>query len=218
MRSNATLIALVLLAAVSVSCGILDNPVIPQAAAQSGTVLYSDDFSRPDSGWETWSQDGSDVSYQDGQLRIIVNTTQYSYWSRPGKRFDDALIQVDAVRRGGPEDNDMGIICRYKDEDNYYAFLISSDGYGGIVKVKDGNYFLLTGEALSYYEAIKTGSETNTIAAGCVGAKLSLTVNGTVIANAEDRDFASGEVGLIAGTYDLPGVDIAFDNFEVRKP
>jgi hypothetical protein len=218
MRSNATLIALVLLAALCVSCSVLDSPVIPKAAAQSGTVLFSDDFSRPDSGWETWSQDGSSVSYQDGELRFFVNTTQFSYWSRPGKRFDDALIQVDAVRRGGPEDNDMGIICRYKNEDNYYAFLISSDGYGGIVKVKDGTYYLLTGEALSYYEAIKTGSEINAITAGCVGSKLTLTVNGTLITTADDNDLVSGEVGLIAGTYDLPGVDIAFDNFEVRKP
>jgi hypothetical protein len=33
-----------------------------------------------------------------------------------------------------------------------------------------------------------------------------------------DSDFASGDVGLLAGTYDEVGTDIHFDNFVVRKP
>jgi hypothetical protein len=217
MRSTVTIIVLILLAVFSTSCDISEISVLPQAA-ESGAVLFSDNFSNPNSGWDTWSQDGSFVTYQDGTLRIYVNEPQYSYWSRPGKRYDDARIRVDATRIGGPEDNDMGIICRFKNEDNYYAFLISSDGYGGIVKVKDGQYHLLTGEALAYIEAVKTDSETNAIGADCIGSKLALFVNGLLVAFAEDSDFMTGEVGLIAGTYDLTGVDIAFDNFIVLKP
>jgi hypothetical protein len=216
MRSVAPLIALILLATVCASCDFAEAP--KTQAAQSGAVLFADDFTNPNSGWDTWTQNGSVVSYQDGFLRIYVAETQYSFWSRPGKRYDDALIQVDAVRIAGPEDNDMGILCRYKDEDNFYAFLISSDGYGGIMKVKDGRYNLLTGDALSYYAAIQTGEKINTIGAGCVGSTLTLTVNGEQLASVDDSDFAAGEVGVIAGTYGQAGVDIAFDNFLVMKP
>jgi hypothetical protein len=218
MRSVASLFALILLVAVCVSCDFSEVPIIQPQAAESGSVLYSDDFSNPNSGWDTWTQNGSAVVYQDGTLRIFVNEPQYSFWSRPGKRYDDARIQVDAVRMGGPVDNDMGVICRYKNEDNFYAFLISSDQYGGIMKVKDGEYHLLTGEMLAYIEAIKSGDESNNIAADCVGSTLTLTVNGEQVASVTDSDFTTGEVGVIAGTYDLPGVDIAFDNFVVMKP
>ncbi|HSV86713.1 MAG TPA: hypothetical protein VLH85_09055 [Levilinea sp.] len=199
------------------SCDFLTLPAVSQAAAP-GSVLFSDDFSNPNSGWDTWSKHDSGVTYKDGALHIDIQEVQYSAWSRSGRRYDDAHIRVDAWRAGGPEDNDMGIICRYKDENNYYSFLISSDGYGGIVKVKDGQYHLLTGETLVYIEAIKTGSETNNIGADCVGHSLRLLVNGALVASAEDSDFITGEVGLIAGSYDLPGVEIAFDNFVVLKP
>jgi len=216
MRNTMTIFVLLLLAAASTACDISTLPAVSQA--ESGTVLFSDDFSNPNSGWDTWAQNNSTVMYQDGALRFIINQQQYSYWSRPGKRYADARIRVDATRMGGTEDNDMGIICRYKNEENYYAFLISSDGYGGIVKVKDGQYHLLTGETLEYIEAVKTGSETNTIGADCVGRSLGLLVNGVLALSAEDGDFSSGEVGLIAGTYDQPGADISFDNFVVIKP
>jgi hypothetical protein len=219
MRSVASLIALILLAAICVSCDFSNVSVIQsQGAVESGAILFSDDFSNPNSGWDTWTQNGSAVTYQDGALRIYVNETQFSFWSRPGKRFENVRIQVDASRMGGPEDNDMGILCRYKNEDNFYAFLISSDQYGGIMKVKEGEYDLLTGESLAYYEVIKTGNQVNTIEAVCEGSSLILTVNGEQVAAVEDSDFSNGEVGLIAGTYDLPGVDVAFDNFVVMKP
>ena len=33
-----------------------------------------------------------------------------------------------------------------------------------------------------------------------------------------DTTFASGEVGLIAGTFDTPGTDVLFDDFTVYQP
>jgi hypothetical protein len=216
MKSVTTIIALIFLAIATVSCSASALP-IPQSVA-AGTVFFSDDFSDPNSGWDTWTQNGSSVSYQDGTLRIFVNEPQFSFWSRPGKRYDDVSIQVDAARMGGPEDNDMGILCRYKNEENFYAFLISSDQYGGIVKVVEDEYVLLTGDSLQYIDAIKTGGASNTIGAVCLGTSLTLYVNGVKVASAEDSEFTTGEIGLSAGTYDIPGVDIAFDNFIATKP
>jgi hypothetical protein len=85
MRSVASLFALILLVAVCVSCDFSEVPIIQPQAAESGCgSVYSDNFSNPNSGWDTWSQDGSAVvTYQDGTLRIYVNEPQYSYWSRP---------------------------------------------------------------------------------------------------------------------------------------
>jgi len=182
-------------------------------------AIYADDFSNADTGWETWSDaNGSFVAYQNGGLRILVKDTQFDYWSRPAKRFVDARIEVDAIKLAGPDDNDFGLICRYQDKDNFYAFLISSDGYLGILRIADGKYEVVSGPELSYSEAIHQGEALNHIQADCIGNTLVLQVNGQAAAQAQDGSFAAGEAGVIAGTNGTPGVDIFFDNFVVSKP
>ncbi len=216
MRKGFVFLLAVLVALTAASCSSL--PLVADDPNTQGSVLLSDDFSNPNSGWDTWSSNGSLVTYQDGALRIFINEPQFDYWSRPGKRFDDVRIAVEATRADGPVDNDYGVICRYKDQDNFYAFLISSDQYAGIMKVKDGDYQLISGDSMQYFDAIKTGSETNYLGADCIGSHLIFYINGVKTIEANDLDFSSGEVGLIAGTYETPGVDIRFDNFVASRP
>jgi hypothetical protein len=52
--------------------------------------------------------------------------------------FMDVRIEVDAVKMAGPDLNDIGVICRYKDPSNFYFFSVSSDGYYGVSKVING--------------------------------------------------------------------------------
>ena len=52
----------------------------------------------------------------------------------------------------------------------------------------------------------------------CAGSKLSLFANGQKLEEAQDAEFSSGDVGLLAGAYHVEGVDIVFDNFVVKKP
>jgi hypothetical protein len=47
---------------------------------------------------------------------------------------------------------------------------------------------------------------------------LALFVNGRLVAEAQAAEWQSGDIGLIAGTYDLPGTDVLFDNFSVLQP
>lgn len=184
-----------------------------------GTMIYQDDFENPDSGWNVWNEEsGSNVAYRDGGLRFFINEPQYDYWSRPGKRMDDVLIEVDAAKLSGPDDNDFGIICRFRDRDNFYAFLISSDGYGGILKVKDGNYEMISAPTMQYQEIIRRGVAGNHLAAACIGPALTFFVNDERILSASDTDHTSGEFGLMVGSYMTPGVDVFFDNFKVFRP
>ncbi|MEJ5201676.1 MAG: hypothetical protein WHV66_05525 [Anaerolineales bacterium] len=192
--------------------------------AQSGSnpvdkVLFFDDFSNPNSGWDTWSDGTSLVAYQDGMLRIRVDQPQYDYWSRPGKYYENVILSVDALKVDGPDDNDFGLICRYKDRNNFYAFLIGSDGYAGIVKIKDGHHQVLGTDTMQFSEVVKRGTgAVNQLRAGCVGSTLMFAVNGQDILRVEDTDFLAGEVGVIAGSFGTPGVEIYFDNFVAEKP
>ena len=115
----------------------------PAAAQTPGQMLYQDNFSDPNSGWDVWEDNISSAAYSDGGLRVVVNKAQYDFWSRPGKRFVNARIAVEAAQQGGPDNNYFGILCRFKDRDNFYALVISSDGYAGILKVKEGQYQVL---------------------------------------------------------------------------
>ena len=67
-------------------------------------------------------------------------------------------------------------------------------------------------------DAVNAGNSTNNLRAECVGSRLSLYVNGTLVIEANDADIASGDVGLMAGTFDQSSTEVLFDNFVVRKP
>lgn len=194
--------------------------VNPGGATQSpGQILFQDDFSKTDSGWETWSEaNGSQVGYVNGGLRILIKETQYDYWSNSGRRFTDTRTEVDAIKVAGPDDNTMGVLCRWQNRDNYYAFLISSDGYYSILRVKEGAYELLGAKTMLYSESIRKGSALNRLRADCTGNRLVFYANGQKLTEVQDTTLSSGEVGLIAGTLSKPGVDIFFDNFMVTVP
>ena len=182
-------------------------------------LLFSDDFSDTSSGWDRINDADGVNDYSNGGYRIFVNKDNWYFWSNPGLQFTDVVIDVDAQKTAGPDENDFGIICRYKDEQNFYFFTIGSDGYYSISKILNGEESLVGMDQMQYIDTvIHLGGTPNHLTAECVGNNLTLTVNGTVLADVKDTDFNSGDVGLIAGTYDTSGVDVLFDNFVVTRP
>lgn len=213
-------ILLVFLTLVLIGAGCSNLPVGDQTrkAAAGSQVLFADGFSDASSGWSTWSGQDSSVGYQGGGLLFTIQRAGYDYWSRPGRRYADTRIEVDATHVGGPDNNDYGIICRYRNRENFYSFVISSDGYFGILRVLEGAYQVLSGGQMQFSPAVQQGQAANHLRADCRGESLALYANGQLLAEVTDTSFKSGEVGLIAGSYDQPGVEIFFDDFIVLKP
>ena len=206
---------------VSLACQTLgsssSNGTTPQST--SSKVLFQDDFSDTSSGWDRVSDAEGINDYDNGEYRIFVNKANWYFWSNPGLNFSEVIIDVDGRKAGGGDENDYGVICRYKDEQNFYFFTISSDGYYGISKFLNGEESFVGMDQLQLNtNVIKGGESVNHITAECNGSDLTLIVNGTTLADVQDSTFSSGDVGLIAGTYDTPGTDIYFDNFTVTKP
>jgi hypothetical protein len=52
----------------------------------------------------------------------------------------------------------------------------------------------------------------------CDSENLTLEVNGSILMDVTDSDIPAGDVGLYAGVYDAPGLEVVFDNFIVRRP
>jgi hypothetical protein len=209
-------VLLALLVTPALACRLLSGS--SNSGVQTGRVLFQDDFSNPDSGWNRANTSRGETDYADGAYRILVNEPNVDIWSKAGREFTDVRIEVDAFKVGGDRDNRFGVICRAVDATNFYTFIISSDGYYGIGKIKGEQYQLIGMDSLQPSEAIHLGSAFNHIRADCVGSTLTMYVNGKKLAEVQDSEFASGDVGLIAGTYQEPGTDVRFNNFIVYQP
>jgi hypothetical protein len=189
----------------------------PTQPAQ-GNQLFFDDFSNTKTGWDRFTGEIGSTDYKNKTYQISVNEANTDLFSNPYKIFKDAIIEVNASRISGPDNNSFGAICRFQNEKNFYSAQISSDGYAGIFLMKEGVYKLLGHDKMIPVPAIMGGSAVNLIHFECIGNSLALAVNGTPVDAREDKSFANGDVGLIAGTFEEAGVVVAFDDFKVIKP
>jgi hypothetical protein len=191
-------------------------PVPPVSTANSGDILYQEQFEDNTSGWARIANDNGIMDYDGGGYRILVRQPKLNVWSTSEQNFGDVRVEADVIRLNGPDENRMGLICRYRGGD-YYFFMISDDGYYVIGKFI-GRLTLLLGQSeMQTSDAIQTGTM-NHLRADCIGDKLTFYINFTEVASATDSDFPSGDVGVVAGAFSEPGVDVLFDNFVVLQP
>lgn len=162
---------------------------------------------------------GGEIGFEYQGLVISVDVGNYLFWTVNGGKYADTRIDVDAVLLDGPTDDNFGVICRFEDNENFYGFLVSHDGYYGIFKMQEGNMVLSSPDGnLQFNEAIRQGGVVNHIEATCKGNLLSLKVNDILLAEVLDPTFTEGKIGLIAGAYEYPGVKVLFDNLKVSQP
>jgi len=206
-------VALAVLVLVAMACGT-------GSTASSSKVLFQDKFTNTNSGWPHYQTANSTMDYATGGYHINVTKTDLLTFAKIGKSFQsDVSIEVDATKIAGPDDNYIGVICRYVDVNNFYFFAISSDGYAGIAMYKNNTMSMLSGGNFEPSSAIKQGAATNHLRADCVGTTLTLYVGGTQVSTVTDSTFtAGGDAGLMARANGTAGVDILFSNFVVSKP
>jgi hypothetical protein len=194
------------------------SPMIPGLAAQPGEILFRDDFSDASGNWPQASGPNGSLGIANGMYHIQVLSTHFEILATSGHSFQDVQVEADATRLSGPVQNLFGLACRSSNPDNFYFFVISSDGYFALGKIKTGKISFLGQEMMAPSTDIIQGDGPNHLRFDCFGNTLTGYANGRVIATSDDTDFTSGEVGLIAGALDTSGVEIAFDNFLVHQP
>jgi hypothetical protein len=216
---NRLLSLLLLLIILSLACSSTTPATsVPQVqTAPSGSVLFQDDFTRPISGWRRFTSAEGTMDYNASGYRILVNSLNTNFWSTPQQNFADIRMEVDAGKLGGPDANRIGLLCRFTGND-YYFFMISSDGFYGIGIFTGGQGRLLGQNEMQPDGNIKKGLAVNHLRADCAGDMLTFYVNGFKLASVQDATLKTGNVGLLAGTFDQPGVDAIFDNFVVLQP
>lgn len=206
---------MVLLAACSIGGGGVDE------CTESG-ALFQDDFSgEKECGWTLYNRGGAVVEIVEGVMRMSTSQPGQIWWTNPGQSFDDVIISTDVRQVSGPNDNAYGAICRYQNEENFYVFLISGDGYYTIGKYTGDSpsitYLTENGE-YQYSDVINQGNATNQIRASCIGQELSLAVNGITVATVMDPTFVIGDVGLAVSTLEPGTAVVEFTDFRVAAP
>ena len=196
------------------ACAPSGAPVVP--VASPGAVLYQEEFEDNTSGWDRISNENGIMDYDGGGYRMLIQKPDTSMWSTPEKNFGDVRLEADVFRLSGPQENRTGLVCRYQNGD-FYFFLISNDGYYAIGKFIGGQTLLLGQTEMQPSEYIQKEA-TNHLRADCIGNTLTFYVNGFQVASTQDGDFVNGDVGLIAGAFSQPGVDVLFDHFTVLQP
>ncbi len=205
----------------------MDSIPIPFAepepdACDSGGALFADDFSgEQDCGWVEYNRGGAVVAIEEGALKMSTSSPGELWWSNPERSFDDVIINVTATQVSGVDDNAYGVICRYQDDQNFYLFLISGDGYYAIGKYAGTDVpvtYLTADGQYQPSELINQGAASNDIQASCIGNQLSIAVNGQPLLTVTDNDFAAGDIGLAASALQQGTVEIAFDDLRVFAP
>lgn len=119
-------------------------------SGEPGTLLYvaSFDGDETDGFNGDWEQYPGRLSAQlaAGQMQISVGDPVSGAYSVAEPHFGDFDLRVEARAVAGPIDNGYGVVFRLQnkdntalEDDNYYLFLISSDGYYRVSRAFDGN-------------------------------------------------------------------------------
>lgn len=185
---------------------------------QAGKLLFSDDFSSTKGDWEAIENAYELKAYVPGGYRMTVKPANGRTVAIRGLRYKDSTAEVSLRQSFGASDAHVGLVCRYQDPDNYYALFITPDSYAGIMRVQDGQAELISGDLLSYHEAILPADGLNRVQISCVDRLLTLMVNGQLLLFAEDKAFTSGDIGLYLESNQTGQASVLFSDFKINKP
>ncbi|RMG96034.1 MAG: hypothetical protein D6706_10910 [Chloroflexi bacterium] len=220
MRRITSLLLLIMVGMTILAACTLGGP--DTDACAGGGALFFDDFSADHNcGWAVYSRSGAVVEVVDGVLRISTSQPGEIWWTNPGRNFDDVIITTQARQVSGPDNNAYGVICRYQNEENFYIFLISGDGFYAIAKYESESpqvQYLSGGGQYQFSDIINQGVATNQIRASCIGNELTLTVNGLPLVTVTDDSFVAGDIGLGVSTLEPGTAVVEFDQVQVIQP
>jgi major membrane immunogen (membrane-anchored lipoprotein) len=198
---------------------LMASAVLVVACGGGGESLpWVDDFSDPASGWQAESDAAAEVAYYDGVMRVLVKSPNSLAWAYSERELSDFGLTVEATQVSGPDDNEYGVLVRVKDPEHFYRFSISGDGYYLVSKHDGEEWEVLSGEDWASSEAIHQGMAVNLLEVACRGETMVFLVNGIQLAEVRDSSYPRGGVGLYAGSFFEPGVEIHFDDWRVDSP
>jgi hypothetical protein len=179
----------------------------------NGTLIASDDFVDNRHDWNVRpSSDGqSSASIRGGIYIIDIQTDSLIRWEIWREPLRDFVAEIDVAPLA--ESASGGIIFGYQDSDNFFIARVSSYGDYTIEKLENDEW-----ETLADWQQepeIRRDGDTNRLTLMRQGSTIRLYVNGIFMEQVEDSSFATGEVGVVAGSGNAEQAEIMLDNFRL---
>lgn len=201
----------------------IDRGVAGAAPPQVDEILFADDFSDPESGLyqddeaQEWGQ-----GYYDAKREQYV----YALAPDPGAIYDyyadvelpDSFVYEAVISFEGSADNLYGLIFQVVDEESFYLFRVSGDGYFIVDKASADGLEALVDWSIGDSISTEEGGENLLTVVGADGV-YSLYVNGQQVGSFADDSYSGGTVGIVADNFDPEtGTTFYFDNLLVGTP
>lgn len=190
-------------------------PATPAQSFTTGAQLLDETFDMPGA-WQTYHLQGAILQVTDGGYRAQVGITQYVFGFH-NQQYDNVVIEVETYLKSKYRKGIFGVMCRARSGGKGYFFVISADGNFSIRRGA-GNAI----DPLIPWQntpAINTETGRNLLRVVCQQDYLALYINGQFVADATDRYYRRGAIGLTAAlpTRAKSGdvVDVIFDNVRV---
>jgi len=180
-----------------------------------GNIILSEEFNDNANEWALYVDETGSIDILNGQMVFEVNGERLIYWSTLPGQYDSLILAAEPQVLNSTGDSDFGFVCGYQDANNFTALEISEDGYYSIWKYENDEYVVLV--EWTYDNTIAAGGP-YTMAAYCGPDRLALAVNDTLLTETVDPNYLPGSVGLAAGCWDNPNLELGFENFYILQP
>lgn len=181
----------------------------PSATPTSAAAMALEEDFEDDANWGQGDSEEHRRWIEGSELHILIEQDNWAAWSAPrspGHAYRD-FVAATVCRKVSDVSGACALLFRYQDNDNYYYFHVSHNGYYKLGKRLDGQWVNLIEWTAS--DAVAQGD--NTLEVECSRSDITVLVNERELATVSDSAFAAGDVGLLAEAFDDPGVHVAFD-------
>lgn len=187
----------------------------PAATATDGQdVLLRDDFDDPEASGLGEDEDAiSRFSYVDGAYLIEVKAPETIVWASVDGSYADARIEIDATVDPEAEASAAGLIFHYQDEDNFYLFSISNDGYYALELLEDNQWIAL----IDWTPTDAVSPRRNRLRLEIRGERIALYVNDELLEATVDGTFSSGMVAIAVSSFAESAAAVRFDNLVITR-
>jgi len=190
----------------------------PSAPIQ--TTSYSETFDNTDS-WMAGEGANAAGLIKNGvyEMALAEETFDEQFWAAGGHNFADAVFEIEATALEGAIDNGYGMMIRIDpDEENFYIFKVSSDGYVYIGLCTENCSIQQALVDRDWFESLAVNQgfdSTNVLRIIANGPEMTFFVNEIDVGQVSDVTLANGDIGIFGETFAPGGLRVAFDNFNV---
>jgi hypothetical protein len=198
------------------------GPAQPAPAQSAVTTLFDERFTNNDRRWPSTPQSAAFLN--NGSYLLVPRLAgQFVAVGAPiADTLKDVVVNATFHKVSGPLGGGYGIIVRDQatvpqngtvQDGQYYVLEVGDKGEVGMWR-RDGDHWV---DLLPWQPnpAVKIDTASNDLSVRAIGNRLSLSVNGTLVATKTDDTFSAGRVGLFVGG---DGNQVSVDRFSIQSP